>query len=89
MWLKGLAGSGKTTIAHTIASWCDRTGRLGASFFCARTGGRREIHRIFPTIAHQLAVSNLAFAKEVIKAAEDLGVVVVAYSCVVSRLYCH
>ena len=53
LWLHGLAGTGKTTVAQTIASWCDGLGLLGASFFCARTGGRSIIHRIFPTIAHQ------------------------------------
>ena len=66
--MHGPAGSGKTTIAHTIAAWCDALGRLGASFFCARTGGRSVVHRIFPTIAHQLSVSNSAFANEVMKA---------------------
>ena len=68
LWMSGLAGTGKTTIAHTIASWCDSLGLLGASFFCARVGGRSVIHRIFPTIAHQLSVSNSAFANEVMKA---------------------
>ena len=68
LWFYGLAGSGKTTIAQTIASWCDSLGLLGASFFCARVGGRSGVLRIFPTIAHQLSVSNPAFANEVMKA---------------------
>ena len=68
LWFYGLAGSGKTTIAQTIASWCAHSGRLGASFFCARTGGRSGVLRIFPTIAHQLSASNSAFANEVMKA---------------------
>ena len=65
LWISGLAGSGKSTIAHTIALWCAGLGLLGASFFCARTGGRSVVYRIFPTIAHQLSLSNPAFANQV------------------------
>ncbi|KAF1960186.1 putative WD-repeat protein [Byssothecium circinans] len=38
-WLSGLAGTGKSTIARTVARrYCDR-GRLAASFFFSRGGG--------------------------------------------------
>ena len=55
-WLNGLAGTGKSTIAQTVAerSFADR--RLGAPFFCLRDfSDRRELHFIFPTLAVQLA----------------------------------
>ena len=53
-WLNGLAGTGKTTIAQTIAERLG--GRLGASFFCSRDfEDRSDIHLIFPTLAVQLA----------------------------------
>ena len=55
-WLNGLAGTGKSTIAQTIAERIFADGRLGASFFCSRDfEDRRTLHYIFPTLAFQLA----------------------------------
>jgi len=55
-WLNGLAGTGKSTIAQTIAERVFADGRLGASFFCSRDfEDRRDLHYIFPTLAFQLA----------------------------------
>ena len=55
-WLNGLAGTGKSTIAQTIAERTFADGRLGASFFCSRDfEDRRNLQFIFPTIAAQLA----------------------------------
>jgi len=55
-WLNGLAGTGKSTIAKTIAERLFAGGRLGASFFCSRDyEDRRNIELIFPTLAIQLA----------------------------------
>ncbi|KAF9645787.1 hypothetical protein BDM02DRAFT_3189409 [Thelephora ganbajun] len=55
-WLNGLAGTGKSTVAQTIAERIFAEGRLGASFFCSRDfKDRRSLHYIFPTLAFQLA----------------------------------
>ena len=55
-WLNGLAGTGKTTIAQTIAERIFAKGRLGASFFCSRDfEDRSDLRLIFPTLAFQLA----------------------------------
>jgi NACHT domain len=55
-WLKGVAGCGKTAIAQTVADRSAAKGRLGGSFFCSRDfDDRRDLHLIFPTLAHQLA----------------------------------
>ncbi|KAF9786424.1 hypothetical protein BJ322DRAFT_786340 [Thelephora terrestris] len=55
-WLNGLAGTGKSTIAQTIAERKFADGMLGASFFCSRDfEDRRDLRFIFPTIAAQLA----------------------------------
>ena len=55
-WLNGLAGTGKSTIAQTIAERLFAEGRLGASFFCSRDfEDRGNLHMIFPTLAFQLA----------------------------------
>jgi hypothetical protein len=55
-WLSGLAGTGKSAIARTVARrYCDR-GRLAASFFFSRGGGDSSHTGLFvPSIAHQLA----------------------------------
>ena len=55
-WLNGLAGTGKSTIAQTIAERLFAEGSLGASFFCSRDfKDRSDLHSIFPTLAFQLA----------------------------------
>ncbi|KAF9642037.1 hypothetical protein BDM02DRAFT_2747890, partial [Thelephora ganbajun] len=55
-WLNGLAGTGKSTIAQTIAERIFADGQLGASFFCSRDfQDRSNLKFIFPTVAVQLA----------------------------------
>jgi hypothetical protein len=51
-----MAGTGKSTIALTIAREYDEQGRLGASFFFSR--GRGDLgssSKVFTTLAAQLA----------------------------------
>ena len=51
-----MAGTGKSTIARSIAERVFADGQLGASFFCSRDfEDRRNLHFIFPTLAVQLA----------------------------------
>ena len=54
--LTGVAGSGKSTIAHTVARLFDHLKRLGASFCFdrAQQAGRR-LDWVFATIARDLA----------------------------------
>ena len=55
-WLNGLAGTGKSTIAQTVAERTFADGRLGASFFCSRAvKDRSDLQLIIPTLAFQLA----------------------------------
>ena len=55
-WLNGLARTGKTAIAQTIAERTFADGHLGASFFCSRNHeDRSNLNLIFPTLAVQLA----------------------------------
>jgi hypothetical protein len=53
-WLNGLVGTGKSTIARTVAERCFAKGKLGASFFSHRRthDGPRVL---FPALAFQLA----------------------------------
>ena len=76
-WLNGLAGTGKTTIAQTVAEQAFADGKLGASFFCSRDFVKRSnLQAIFPTLAFQLAYRYPPFRKEllwVLKAHPDAG----------------
>ncbi|KZP30712.1 hypothetical protein FIBSPDRAFT_1037980 [Athelia psychrophila] len=55
-WLDGSAGTGKSTIAFTLARSFNEMGILGASFFCSRDDATCSNHKlIFPSIAYQLA----------------------------------
>ena len=54
-WLNGMAGTGKSTIARTIAHLFADTGQLGASFFFKKgEGDRSNASRFFTTIATDL-----------------------------------
>ena len=54
-WLNGLAGTGKSTIARTIANDCFQQGRLDASFLFFKGGGDiSHAGKFFTTIATQL-----------------------------------
>ena len=76
-WLNGLAGTGKSTIAQTVAETAFADGKLGASFFCSRDfADRSNLRAIFPTLAFQLAYQYPQFRKEllhVLKARPDVG----------------
>ncbi|KAG9123022.1 hypothetical protein FRC07_000349, partial [Ceratobasidium sp. 392] len=55
-WMNGMAGTGKTTIAHSFCSSLKASHQLAASFFCSRTlPDCRDVTRIAPTIAYQFA----------------------------------
>jgi NACHT domain len=54
-WLNGMAGTGKSTIARTIADQCASKGQLAASFFFSKgSGERRHARHFFSTIAVQM-----------------------------------
>ncbi|KAG8912888.1 hypothetical protein FRC02_005767, partial [Tulasnella sp. 418] len=61
-WLCGLAGTGKSTIAQTVAEQFSEKGQLGSSFFFSRDIANRSNPRlVFTTIAYQLARFNKSF----------------------------
>jgi hypothetical protein len=61
-WLNGLAGTGKTTVARTMAAHAHKDGRLGATFFFSRNvAAARDPVAILPTIAYQLAHNQSPF----------------------------
>ncbi|GKZ31399.1 hypothetical protein AbraIFM66950_011975 [Aspergillus brasiliensis] len=55
-WLRGMAGTGKSTIARTAAKMFNDQLLLGASFFFSRTNAdRASPDKLIPTLARQLA----------------------------------
>ncbi|KAF5320248.1 hypothetical protein D9611_011282 [Ephemerocybe angulata] len=69
-WLFGPAGSGKSTIALTVARRFELTGderdtiKLGGNFFCSRLFDEtRTVTHIVPTIVYHLALRCAAFAE--------------------------
>ncbi|EXK24214.1 hypothetical protein FOMG_19048 [Fusarium oxysporum f. sp. melonis 26406] len=55
-WLNGMAGTGKSTIARTIAQRRHKRGDLGASFFFKRgETDRGSLAKFVPTVARRLA----------------------------------
>ena len=64
-WINGSAGTGKTTIAYTVAEECSKHKILGASFFCSHDDTEcSNVNLIFITIAYQLQQFSTAFAEE-------------------------
>ncbi|KAJ6552433.1 hypothetical protein DFH09DRAFT_1085916 [Mycena vulgaris] len=78
-WVNGSAGTGKTTIAYTVArNYKERTPSvLGATFFCSRDDADcSNLRLIFTTIAYQLALFNPQFRTKIFKvlqAQPDIG----------------
>ncbi|KAI5842018.1 hypothetical protein BZA05DRAFT_360237 [Tricharina praecox] len=71
-WLNGMAGTGKSTIARTVASRWDHKKRLGASFFFSRgQGDLARASKLFITFAYQLGRSNSRLGSRVRKAICD------------------
>ncbi|OCH90173.1 WD40 repeat-like protein [Obba rivulosa] len=74
-WLTGVAGCGKSTIAHTVAERLDEGHRLGASFFFSRTHDLDDPHLFCTTIARQLARYNPMLRQAILEAiTKDPGI---------------
>ena len=71
-WMAGMAGTGKSSILHTLCEILDRQHKLGASFFCSRASDKTNNARlIIPVIAHGFARASPSFKLEVVRAIED------------------
>ncbi|KAK3299885.1 WD40-repeat-containing domain protein [Chaetomium fimeti] len=68
-WLSGIAGTGKSTVARTVARRCHERGRLGASFFFSKGGGDlNNATKLVTTIARQLATAIPATKRHICEA---------------------
>jgi hypothetical protein len=73
-WLSGLAGTGKSTIARTIARKYYDEERLGASFFFSRGGGdASHAGRFFTSIAVHLASKSPSIKRYICEAIAERG----------------
>ena len=71
-WLNGLAGTGKSTIAQSFTERVADDGSLGASFFCSWDYlDRRELKKIFPTLAYQLACRYPHFRNYIVSSLKE------------------
>jgi hypothetical protein len=71
-WLKGVAGTGKTTIARSVAEIASDRNFLGATFFFSRASpDRRDFKSVIPTIAYQLADRDPRLRSRIAAALED------------------
>lgn len=65
-WLRGMAGTGKSTISRTVAAHIHEEGIPIASYFFKRgEGDRGTASRFFPTITWQLAYRLPCLAKDI------------------------
>ncbi|KAH7098430.1 hypothetical protein BKA62DRAFT_622629 [Auriculariales sp. MPI-PUGE-AT-0066] len=70
-WLSGLAGTGKTTVASSIAEKLVKAGLVVVSFFISRHAGQRsDLYNIVHTLAFELARVNAAARTAILKAFE-------------------
>ena len=68
-WLYGIAGSGKSTISHTIAKYLKENNILGGCFFCKRDDNQlNNPRRVLTTLAYRLALVNSYYRTHLIKA---------------------
>lgn len=74
--LQGLAGTGKSTIAHSVCEQADERGRLGSSFFFSRDEAScSNPFLVFTTIAYQLTTRYPQFRNsltEILKTDPDV-----------------
>lgn len=68
-WLKGMAGTGKSTVAITVASKLQKSSRSSASYFFKRgVGDLAHARKLIPTLVYQLAKESPSFCREVMLA---------------------
>ena len=77
-WLNGMAGTGKTSIAHTLSERLDEKQMLGASFFCSRSASQavKDASLIIPTIAAKLSQASSPLQSAMVQTIEkepDVG----------------
>ena len=67
VWVHGPAGSGKSTIANSVAAFSKRQGRCLASFCCKRDKKEEwcTVSKVLLMLAYQIAEANVDYANAV------------------------
>ncbi|KAG9081756.1 hypothetical protein FS749_007415, partial [Ceratobasidium sp. UAMH 11750] len=77
VWVHGLAGLGKSSIATSVCKELDERGMLATSFFCKRDNPElRDPHRVLTSIAYRLALRWKPYGEAVVavvKADPEVG----------------
>jgi hypothetical protein len=72
LWMRGVAGMGKSTIAASFAQLLQDSERLGGSFFFSRSVADRSTSlHVFSTLASQLIVRIPRLSENILKAIEE------------------
>ncbi|EIW74381.1 hypothetical protein CONPUDRAFT_170111 [Coniophora puteana RWD-64-598 SS2] len=72
LWISGEPGSGKSTVAHTVADSLREEGRLAGTFFFSRMNGRRSTFDfVLLTFAYQLGLQHHRAREVITKAIAD------------------
>ncbi|KAF8301350.1 hypothetical protein DL93DRAFT_2028777, partial [Clavulina sp. PMI_390] len=72
LWLCGVAGSGKSSIAMSVALKAQEDGYLGAYYHFSRSNqAQLRPSNLFTTIAHQLACQNKAAKEQLARIVKD------------------
>src|SRR6201996_2286953 len=67
-WMHGMAGTGKSTIAHTLCERLQEAQMLAASFFCSRTSSTASgTDYIIPTIASRIALESPPIMSQILQ----------------------
>ncbi|THU99441.1 mycorrhiza-induced WD40-repeat domain protein [Dendrothele bispora CBS 962.96] len=71
-WVVGMAGTGKSTILHTLCQNLDDKHLLGGSFFCSRAlDDASNARLIVPSIAHSLASTSPSIKSQIVAVLKD------------------
>ncbi|EIW75669.1 hypothetical protein CONPUDRAFT_169426, partial [Coniophora puteana RWD-64-598 SS2] len=72
VWIAGESGSGKSTIAHTLADELREEGRLAGTFFFSRKHTKRSaFEHVFLTLSYQLGLQHPIAREVIVKAISD------------------
>ncbi|EIW78059.1 hypothetical protein CONPUDRAFT_129109, partial [Coniophora puteana RWD-64-598 SS2] len=72
VWVSGESGSGKSTVAHTLADELRQQGKLAGTFFFSRKHTKRSTcHYVFLTLAYQLGLHHPRARESIMKAITD------------------
>ncbi len=71
-WMCGIAGTGKSTIAHSFCELLEERGMLGASYFCSLSlAEASNAENILPTIATRMAQASPPILSSLLQLLQD------------------